>query len=66
MADILDLGALETARAIAEGRISTFEAVNARIDRIERVNPRLNGVVVKLYDEALAQAREVDAMRTSG
>ncbi len=66
MADILDFGALETARAVAAGELSAVEAVQARIRRIEAVDGKLNAVVVKLYDQALAEARAVDARRKAG
>lgn len=66
MADLLDLSATETARAIAGGEISAVDAVSARISRIEAVNPKLNAAVVKLYDQALSEARALDATRKAG
>ncbi len=40
--------------------------MNARISRIEAVNPKVNAAVVKLYDQALSEARAVDAKRKAG
>ena len=45
--DALGLGEL-----IAKGEISAMEALESAIERLEAVNPRLNAVVHKMYDEA--------------
>src|SRR5713101_9113263 len=60
------LSAAELAAMIASSDISSAEAVEAHIERIERVNPALNAVVVKRYDAARAEAREADARRARG
>ena len=60
------LSATELAKMIASGDISSIEAVEAHIERIERVNPALNAVVVKRYDAARVEAREADARRARG
>ena len=64
--DITALGAGELAALIAGGEISSAEAVEAHIARIERVNPALNAVVVKRYDAARAEVRAADARRAGG
>jgi fatty acid amide hydrolase len=64
--DICRLSATELARRIASGEIFAIDAVEALIERIERVNPKLNAVVVKRYDAARAEARAVDARRARG
>jgi fatty acid amide hydrolase len=58
--------ASELARRIADGSITSADAVEAHIARIERVNPALNAVVVKRYDDARAEAREADRRRAAG
>jgi len=58
--------ASELARRIAVGSITAVEAVEAHIARIERVNPALNAVVVKRYDEARAEARDADRRCAAG
>src|ERR1051326_2780452 len=63
---LTSLSASELAAMIARGEISSVEAVEAHIDRIERVNPRLNAVVVKRYDAARVEAREADERRARG
>ena len=64
--EINDLSARALAASIARGDISAVEAVEASIARIEAVNPALNAVVVKRYDEARAEARAVDERLARG
>ncbi|GHO46684.1 amidase [Ktedonospora formicarum] len=60
------LSASELARHIAEGSLSSQEVVEAHIRQIEAVNPRLNAVVVPLFEQARTQAREADSLREKG
>lgn len=60
------LSAGELAQMIARGDISSLEAVEAHIERMERINPALNAVVVKRYDAARAEAKQADARRARG
>lgn len=46
--------------------MSASQAVEAHIRRIEDVNPRLNAVVVPLFDRARHEANEADAARLRG
>ena len=64
--DPCEATASELARRIAGGSITSAEVVEAHIARIERVNPALNAVVVKRYDDARAEAREADRRRAAG
>jgi fatty acid amide hydrolase len=57
---LTSLTASQLATMIARGEISSVEAVEAYIERIEQVNPRLNAVVVKRYDAARSEAKEAD------
>ena len=63
MGQIFELGAAALAQKIAHGEISSAEAIEAHINRIEEVNGKLNAVVVKRYDAARAEAKEADAQR---
>lgn len=54
------LSATALAALLARGDISSVDAVEAHIKRIERVNPGLNAVVVKRYEVARAEARAAD------
>ena len=64
--DLCGLTAGELARLIAAGSISSAHAVEAHIERIERVNPSLNAVVVTRYAEARAEALDADRRRAAG
>jgi len=53
-------------RRVATGAVSAAEVVNAYIGRIEDINPRLNALVVPLFDSARAAAAAVDTARARG
>jgi amidase len=57
--------AFEDATALADllraRKVSSTELVQATIERIEALNPRLNAVVTPMYDEALERASRFDA-----
>ena len=50
----------EIAAAIRAREVSSREAVEAHLERIEAVNPRLNAVTVVLAEQALAAAERAD------
>ena len=52
--------ALTAARAIRAGDISSLELTQHVLDRVGRLNPRINAIVVPTADAALARAREAD------
>ena len=58
--------ALESARAIAERRISALEILESAIARIEALDGQINAVVVRDFDRARAAARAADAAIASG
>jgi amidase len=57
--------ARELARAIRDRELSAREVLTAHLDRIARVNPRLNAIVTLDPERALAEADVADA-RTGG
>jgi amidase len=59
-------GALELAGLIARKEVSSREVVEAHLARIDEVNPKLNAVVRRLDDTALAAADAADAAVASG
>jgi len=59
-------GALETAAAIREGRLSVVEAVDAAIVRIEHLDAEVNAVAVPDWERACAEARAMDAAIARG
>ena len=58
--------AVETAAAIRSGAISAVATVEAHLERMRAVNPKLNAVVVDLSEEALAAAHAADKQRAKG
>jgi fatty acid amide hydrolase len=60
------LTATELAAQIARGTLTSRDAVEAYIARIEKVNAALNAVVLKRYDEARSEANAIDARRARG
>ena len=63
---ILGSSATEIAQKIAAGELSASEVVEAHIQRIEEVNPRLNAVIIPLFEQARAQAKAADEARSRG
>jgi amidase len=59
-------GAVELSREIRLGKVSSHEAVRSVLDRLEKVNPRLNAVTVVLADQALAAAHRADSALARG
>ncbi len=64
--DLTSLAARDLAQLIARGEASALDATEQYIARIEAVNPKLNAVVVKRYDQARTEARALDAKRSRG
>ncbi|HEY7293899.1 MAG TPA: amidase [Dehalococcoidia bacterium] len=60
------LDATALAAVIRTGAVSAREAVEAHLDRLDAVNPRLNAVVRILADEARAEADRADARLRAG
>ena len=60
------LTAGELAAALGNGRMSSLELVDHVIARIERLDPKLNAVVVRDFDRARALARAADVALKSG
>lgn len=63
---ITGLTASEIARKIKAKELSSMEVVEAHIKRIEEVNGQLNAVIVPLFNEARAQAKEADRILEEG
>ncbi len=64
--DLWQLSACELAAAIRERRASSEEVVQAHIERIEAVNPKVNAVTVVLEEQSLDQARRADDAVAAG
>jgi len=57
LADVLTMDALGQAELIRKKEIQPIELVDAVIEQIERLNPRLNAIVTKIYDPARQAAK---------
>ncbi|MVA37133.1 amidase [Agrobacterium vitis] len=57
--------AAEQAAAISAGRISSVEATESAIARMNSVNPAINAVVDEMAEDGLSQARAADQMLRS-
>ena len=66
MDNLTRLSAVEIAEKVRAGEVSAVEVTEAHIQRIEEVNPKLNAVVIPLFDQARDQAREADAKQARG
>ena len=60
------LGAAQLARQLADGAVSSQEAVEQHIARAQAVQPALKAVTQDLFESARAAAREADAARARG
>ncbi len=60
MNNLHEKSAVEILKMIDSKQVSSREVTQHFINRIEEVNPKLNAVVLKLYDEALKKADEAD------
>lgn len=60
------LPAAELARRIRERELSPVEAVETYLERIEKVNPKVNAYCLVLREEALKQAKEAERMLREG
>ena len=60
-AEYVDYDGLGLAELVRTREVAATEILEAAIRRIERLNPTLNAVVTKVYDEARAEALALDA-----
>ena len=60
------LSATELAAGIRDARFTSLQCVEFFIERITRLDGRFNLVVVRLFDQARARAREADAATAGG
>lgn len=63
MTDLWRLDAIAQAELVRSRQVTPHELAEAIIERIERLNPKLNAVITPLYEEALRSASEVGASR---
>jgi amidase len=61
MNDIVFQSARKLARALRARRLSAVEVMKAYVAQVERVNPKVNAIVTFLPEQALKEARKLDA-----
>ena len=66
MDELITMTAAELSAAMAAGEVSAAEVTTAHLDRIAAVDDRVKAFLHVAGDDALAQAREVDAKRAAG
>ncbi|MEV0596487.1 amidase [Nonomuraea cavernae] len=66
MSELCYLTAAEMARLVRTRQISAVELLEAHLDRIERVNPRVNAIVTLVAEQALDAAKAADAREPEG
>ena len=64
--ELVFMSAAELAAAIASGAISATEVLEAHLERITEVNPRLNALVVPTFEQARAEALACDRAQADG
>ena len=66
MSDVVFQPARKLSRLIHARKLSAVEVVKAFIAQVERVNPKVNAIVTFLPEEAVKEARKVDARLRRG
>ena len=66
MKDLHYAGAKQLARLIRTRKVSAAEVMRAFIERIERLNPKVNAIVTFLPEQALQEAKALDRSRKYG
>ena len=64
--DLTSLTIVDAARRIASRELSPVALTRAYLERIERLNPRINAYITVTAEQALAQARALEAELASG
>ena len=64
--ELTDLTIAQAARGIASGQLSPVALTRTYLERIGRLNPRINAYITVTATEALAQARALEAELASG
>ncbi|GAB2514242.1 amidase [Nocardia heshunensis] len=64
--DLCYASARELAGWLRAGKLSAVEVTRAHLDRIERLNPKINAIVTLVPEQALAAARDADRRLAAG
>ena len=66
MDELIEYDAIGLGELIRKGEISPIELLNITIQRIEEINPKLNAVIHKIYDQATDTAKKWTAEIRAG
>jgi len=66
MSDLVWMTAVELAALIKRGEVSATEVLQAHLDQIDALNPKLNAIVTYLPEMALERARQADEKQARG
>ena len=66
MSELWRKSATELAQLVRSRQVSALEVTEDSLQRLQAVNPVINAVVAQMPDEALQQARDVDAIIAAG
>ncbi len=66
MHDLWKLGAAEIAQGVAKKEFTAIEVTTQSLERLDKVNPKINAVIKSLPDEAMVAAEKVDASIANG
>lgn len=64
--EIYYLSASKLAEKIREGELTASELVEIFIERVEKINPYINALVVPMFEQARSLAREADLKQSKG
>ena len=65
MDELVGYDAIGLSELIRKGEITPAELLEATINRIEKVNPKLNAVIYKMYDQARTAAAASSSAATA-
>ena len=60
MSELWKLPGYEIAELVKSRKISAVEVTKAHLERLSKVNPKLNAVVQEMPEEAIEDAKEID------
>ena len=61
MSNITDFDALILSNAIKEKKVSTTEVMNAYLDHIEKINPKINAIIsMRSRDDLMQEAKVLE------
>ena len=64
MSNITDFDAIILSNAIKDKKVSTTEVMTAYLDRIEKINPKINAIIsMRSRDDLMSEAKALENLR---